>query len=80
MLADLLPRCSIVLVDRRQKRTDFLQRAVRRLGHRRTCGCVKPTWPALRSEVEAGIEPPFDAVTARGFGPPEMHAALGEAA
>ena len=55
VLADLLPRCSITLVDRRQKRTDFLRRVV----------------SAIASEVKARVEPPFDAVTARGFGPAE---------
>ena len=71
VLADLLPRCSIVLVDRRQKRTDFLQRAIRRLGHEHVRVREADVF-GVAQEVEAGIEPPFDAVTARGFGPPQV--------
>lgn len=71
VLADAYPTASIVLLDRRQKRTDFLERAVRRHG-----------WPhvevrladveQLARSVVAGTCPPFDVVTARGFGPPEF--------
>ena len=71
VLADLFPRCSITLVDRRQKRTDFLARAVRRLGHEHVA--VREVDAAVVArDVEAGAEPPFDAVTARGFGPPDV--------
>jgi 16S rRNA (guanine527-N7)-methyltransferase len=71
VLADLLADCSIVLVDRREKRTDFLRRAVRRLGH----GHVEVRTAdvdAIARDVEAGRQRPFDAVTARGFGPPAI--------
>jgi 16S rRNA (guanine527-N7)-methyltransferase len=71
VLADLLPRCSIMLVDRRQKRTDFLQRAVRRLGHEHV-RVREADVAGVAHEVEDGIEPPFDVVTARGFGPPDI--------
>ena len=70
VVADLLPHCSIVLVDRRQKRTDFLQRAVRRLGLV-DVNVREADVATIAREVESGREPPFDAVTARGFGPPE---------
>jgi 16S rRNA (guanine527-N7)-methyltransferase len=70
VLADLFPRCSITLVDRRQKRTDFLQRAVRRLGHEHV-QVREADVTVVARDVEAGREPAFDAVTARGFGPPE---------
>jgi len=71
VVAELLPQCSIVLVDRRQKRTDFLHRAVRRLAfdHVEVRAADVAT---VASGVEAGTEHPFDGVTARGFGPPEM--------
>lgn len=69
VLAEAFPSASIDLVDRRQKRTDFLERAVRRLG-----------WPHVRVReidvellaraVEAGAVESYDVVTARGFGPP----------
>ena len=70
VLADLLPRCSITLVDRRQKRTDFLRRVVRRLGHAHV-EVREADVGVIASDVQAGVEPPFDAVTARGFGPAE---------
>lgn len=57
----------VVLVDRRERRADFLRRAVSRLGYgdRVVVRCVD----AVRM---GGAEPAsFDAVVARGFGPPE---------
>ena len=62
VLADLLPRCSIVLVDRRQKRTDFLQRAIRRLGHEHVQVREADVF-GVAQEAEVGTEPAFDAVT-----------------
>ncbi|HEX6658411.1 MAG TPA: RsmG family class I SAM-dependent methyltransferase [Ilumatobacter sp.] len=70
VLAELLPRCSITLVDRRQKRTDFLQRAVRRLGHDHV-DVREADVAVVVHDVEAGVEPAFDVVTARSFGPPD---------
>jgi 16S rRNA (guanine527-N7)-methyltransferase len=70
VLADLLPRCSITLVDRRQKRTDFLRRVVRRLEQEHVEVREADVADVARN-VEAGVEPRFDAVTARGFGPAE---------
>ena len=70
VLAELLPQCSIVLVDRRQKRTDFLRRAVSRLGLRHV-EVREADAATIARDVESGREPVFDAVTARGFGPPE---------
>ena len=60
------PATSITLLDRRAKRTDFLERVVRRLGwqHRISVVCQDvATFSPDRS---------FDAVVARGFGPPEF--------
>lgn len=71
VLADLLADCWIVLVDRREKRTDFLQRAVRRLGHAHVEVRTADV-DVIARDVEAGDERPFDAVTARGFGPPAI--------
>jgi 16S rRNA (guanine527-N7)-methyltransferase len=71
VLADAYPDCSIVLVDRRQKRTDFLARAASRLGHGNVdVRCADAA--RVAASVEQGHEQPFDAVTARGFGPPEV--------
>ena len=70
VLAAALPQVAVTLVDRREKRTDFLHRAARRLGFDhvvvRTLDVLM-----LAERVEAGDEPAFDVVTARGFGPPE---------
>ena len=71
VLADAFPDASVVLVDRRQKRTDFLQRAVRRLGWKHV-EVVSADAAVLIGEVDAGARAPFDSVTARGFGPPEV--------
>jgi 16S rRNA (guanine527-N7)-methyltransferase len=71
VLADLLEDCSIVLVDRREKRTDFLRRSVRRLGHAHVEVRTADV-DAIARDVEAGRERPFDAATARGFGPPAI--------
>ena len=71
VLAEVYPGVSVVLLDRRQKRTDFLERAVRRLRLTNTvvrCGDVRD----VIAEVERGAASPFDVVTARGFGPPEV--------
>lgn len=70
VLAELLPQCSILLVDRRQKRTDFLQRAVRRLGLEHV-EVREADVSTIAQAVASGVEPPFGVVTARGFGPPE---------
>jgi 16S rRNA (guanine527-N7)-methyltransferase len=65
VIAGDLPAARVTLVDRREKRTDFLQRAVARLrlGDRVDVRCAD-----VRALVAAGET--FDAVTARGFGPP----------
>lgn len=70
ILADAYPTATVQLIDRRQKRTDFLERAVRRLdwGHVDVrCDDVR----RLLDDVRDGNVDPFDVVTARGFGPPE---------
>ena len=67
-----------VLIDRRERRTDFLQRAVARLERAGavTKGAVD-VWcddVAVVARRSPGI---FDAATARGFGPPDVTLALG---
>ncbi|HEX4980918.1 MAG TPA: RsmG family class I SAM-dependent methyltransferase [Ilumatobacteraceae bacterium] len=59
------PDLAVTLVDRRQKCTDFLERAVAALGLRErvTVRCCD-----ANALIIAGDR--FDAVTARGFGPP----------
>lgn len=71
VLAEAYPELEIVLLDRREKRTDFLKRAIRRLGVDHVDVWSRDAAEVIRS-VAAGRVQPFDAVTARGFGPPEF--------
>jgi 16S rRNA (guanine527-N7)-methyltransferase len=76
VLAGAFPEAIVTLIDRRQKRTDFLERAILRLGYRHVrvlCSDVE----VLVKAVAAGNEAAFDAVTARGFGPPDVTLRLG---
>lgn len=58
------PDLHVTLLDRRAKRTDFLERVVRRLGWSDRIAVVCADVEAFRPDNR------FDAVTARGFGPP----------
>jgi 16S rRNA (guanine527-N7)-methyltransferase len=69
VLATAYPDVEVVLIDRRQKRTDFLERAIRRLDITNTSVWCRDV-AAVAREVESGQTAPFDVVTARGFGPP----------
>ncbi len=71
VLADAYPNAAITLVDRREKRTDFLRRAVRRLGWEHVT-VITSDVDALTRRVGSGTVPAFDVVTARGFGPPDV--------
>ncbi len=69
VVAEALPEASLVLVDRRAKRTDALTIAVSALGWR-------PRVSVLCADVEAITHDPrhaanYDAVISRGFGPHE---------
>lgn len=75
VLADHLPQTQVVLLDGRERSTDFLQRAIRRLGW-----TARVTVLAGRAEVlahETSLRSSFDAVVARGFGPPAATAECG---
>jgi 16S rRNA (guanine527-N7)-methyltransferase len=66
IIASDLPSVRLTLLDRRAKRTDALERLVRRLG-----------WQDRITVVCADVtiftpDDPFDAVVARGFGPPDF--------
>lgn len=67
VVADAYPEATVVLLDRREKRTDFLARAVRRLDWSHVRVVVAD---ARRWMPDDGRR--FDVVTARGFGPPEF--------
>jgi 16S rRNA (guanine527-N7)-methyltransferase len=64
VIAHDLPSTHVTLLDRRAKRTDALERVVLRLGwgHRVVVVC--------QDVVTFGPDASFDAVVARGFGPP----------
>lgn len=71
VLAARYPAIAITLVDRRTKRTDFLARAVTRLGFAHVDVRADDSDDLVRDIVRGALEP-FDVVTARGFGPPEF--------
>jgi len=66
VIAHDLPSARLTLLDRRSKRTDALERLVRRLGwqDRITVACTDVT--------DFVPDERFDAVVARGFGPPDF--------
>jgi 16S rRNA (guanine527-N7)-methyltransferase len=64
VIASERPDLRVTLLDRRTKRTDFLERSVRRLGWAERVSVVATDVAAFRPD------PLFDAVVARGFGPP----------
>lgn len=70
VIADAYRDTSVVLVDRREKRTDFLQRASARLGFDHV-SVVAGDVERVCQQVESGARAPFSATTARGFGPPD---------
>lgn len=69
------PELEVTLLDRRTKRTDFLELAVRRLGW--TTGVHVIAGDAAQLATSAAAR--FDAATARGFGPPERTLPLASA-
>ncbi|MFT5432093.1 MAG: 16S rRNA (guanine527-N7)-methyltransferase [Myxococcota bacterium] len=71
VLAHEFPHSNVTLIDRRQKRTDFLEQAVLRLRWSHvTVRCADVD--VVVSEVSTKTLTPYDVVTARGFGPPEL--------
>lgn len=71
VLAEAHREVAITLLDRRQKRTDFLELATRRLGFKHVRVRCADVADVIR-EVAADPASAFDVVTARGFGPPEF--------
>jgi 16S rRNA (guanine527-N7)-methyltransferase len=78
VVGDRYHECSLLLIDRRQKRSDFLQLAVRRLGWTHVEVAETDVREVIRA-VEATVVAPFDVVTARSFGPPEVTLRSGRA-
>lgn len=66
VIAHDLPTMHVTLLDRRARRTDALERAVRRLGWQSRVSVV------CEDVVSFGPDASFDAVVARGFGPPAV--------
>lgn len=71
LIADARPDLDVLLLDRRQKRTDFLERAVHSLRQERTSVMCADVTELIRT-VQSGSIVGFDVVVARGFGPPEF--------
>jgi len=71
VIADARPDLDVVLLDRRQKRSDFLERAVIGLRQTNTIVVCADVSELIR-DVSSGATTRFDIVTARGFGPPEF--------
>lgn len=76
VLAAAYPTVQITLIDRREKRTDFLRRAASRLGYDHV-EVIAGDVAVLIDEVAAGVRPRFDVATARGFGPPSVTLTMG---
>jgi 16S rRNA (guanine527-N7)-methyltransferase len=72
IIAHDLPTIHVTLLDRRAKRTDLLQRVVRRLGWHERVSVV------CEDVARFGPAGSFDAVVARGFGPPDFTLSAGE--
>lgn len=71
VIAAARPDWSLTMVDRRAKRTDFLKRVVRR--HRwEHVTVVEADVAEVIEDVVSGVVAPWDAATARSFGPPEF--------
>lgn len=78
VIAVFRPDVRVTMVDRREKRTDFLSRAVARLDLSDRCEVwcrdVRDVARELRDATSSAT--PWDAVVARGFGPPLVTVAL----
>ena len=70
VIAIARPEIQITLVDRRSKRTDALQRAVKALGIEQQVSVVCADVESFARTVKTKHS--FDAACARGFGPPEF--------
>jgi 16S rRNA (guanine527-N7)-methyltransferase len=70
VIADMRPDLDIVLLDRRQKRTDFLERMVRRLGWSDRVSVVHGDAAVLGHHLDHRAR--YDAAVSRGFGPPAL--------
>jgi len=71
VIARSRPDLRLTLIDRRTKRTDFLERVVRRHRLGGQVRVLAEDVERLIERVAVGDEERFDAAVARGFGPPE---------
>lgn len=78
LLADAFDDVSVLLIDRRRKRTDFLERAVGRM-HLTEVEIRTGDVADLVADVGGSTVDRFDVVTARGFGPPDLTLRFSEA-
>jgi 16S rRNA (guanine527-N7)-methyltransferase len=72
VLAHDRPDLHLTLVDRRSKRTDFLQRIVSRLGWSGRVDVITGDVEVMVQSVADRAAPAFDVAVARGFGPPDV--------
>jgi 16S rRNA (guanine527-N7)-methyltransferase len=78
VIATFRPDLHVTMVDRREKRTDFLKRAVLRLGIAERC----EVWCCDVRDLVSGVHTDvsgrgaWDAVVSRGFGPPRYTVSL----
>jgi 16S rRNA (guanine527-N7)-methyltransferase len=70
VIADARADLEIVLLDRREKRTDFLERVVRRLGWSDRVQVVHGDAAVLGRRAPHRAR--YDAAVSRGFGPPDV--------
>lgn len=71
VIAQARPDLALTLIDRRTKRTDFLERVTRRHRLAERVQIVADDVERLIEQVHDGEVPFFDAAVARGFGPPD---------
>jgi 16S rRNA (guanine527-N7)-methyltransferase len=76
VVADRLRHADVTLLDRREKRTDFLRQASARLGFGHVRVVAGDATVHARA-VESGEVDAYDVVTARGFGPAEQTLRIG---
>ena len=76
VIADRIRDAEVTLLDRREKRTDFLRQAASRLGFRHVRVIAGDATVHARA-VEGGELAPYDVVTARGFGPAQQTLRIG---
>lgn len=74
VIAVLLPGCELTLIEVMERRSDFLDMAIDRLGVAQKVELIQS--PAEEAAHESRLRMSADIVTSRGFGPPAMTAEI----